>query len=101
LFTQRRKRAKELTPAAFEALVEEILELAGMTEKIHAQETTMSIKVTQLHQELIQLQNLLKKKEFKRLSESKRIELKKNLMFSKNQLLETMRSAPPPTNIIQ
>ena len=100
-FIQRRKRAKELTPAAFEALVFEILELVAMTEKIHARETTDCIKLTQLHQELIHLQRLLRKKEFKQLSQDKKSELKKNLIFSKNQILEAMGSVPPPTNILQ
>lgn len=101
LFLQRRRRARELSPAAFEALVSEILELTGMTEKIQLRETRGCINVSQLHKELIQLQRLLEKKEFQKLPRDKKRELKKNLIFSKNQLLEVMGSLPPPTDILQ
>ena len=96
-----RARKREIAPESFSLLVTEILHLARLVEKIRPGDHELGAKLSRLEQEIKHLQRLLNKREFKRLSPEKRLELKQNLVFSRQQLLEAMGAASPPTNRIQ
>ncbi|WP_462323342.1 hypothetical protein [Desulfoplanes sp.] len=100
-FLADRAKKREIAPATFALLTQEILELAHLVEKIRPGDHELETKLSRLEQEIEQLQELLKKRTFKKLSPAKRMELKKNLIFSKKQLLEAMGAVPPPTDRLQ
>lgn len=96
-----RARRREIAPESFTMLTKEILELAHLLEKIRPADQELGIKLSRLEQEINHLQTLVGNRSFKKLSAEKRIALKKNLIFSRQQLLEAMGAASPPTERIQ
>jgi hypothetical protein len=96
-----RSKKQEIAPESFTVLTKEILELAQLVEKIRPGDQELGIKLSRLEQEIKHLQTLVGKRSFKKLSTEKRMELKKNLVFSRQQLLEAMGAASPPTERIQ
>jgi SMC interacting uncharacterized protein involved in chromosome segregation len=97
----RQAKHKEIAPESFAALTSEILELARLVGTIRPEDQQLNLRLTKLEREIKQLQSLLETREFKRLSLEKRKQLKKNLVFSRQQLLEAMGAAMPPTDRIQ
>ncbi|MGX9366874.1 hypothetical protein ACTVJH_12660 [Desulfoplanes sp. PS50] len=96
-----RAKRREIAPESFTVLTTEILELAQLVEKIRPGDHDLGVKLSRLEQEIKHLQVLVEKRSFKKLSCEKRMELKKNLIFSRQQLLEAMGAASPPTERIQ
>ncbi len=96
-----RAKKREIAPESFTLLTKEILELAQLVEKIRPGDHDLGIKLARLELEIKHLQALVGKRSFKKLSCEKRMELKKNLIFSRQQLLEAMGAASPPTERIQ
>ncbi|GAU07578.1 hypothetical protein [Desulfoplanes formicivorans] len=99
--TANRSKHEEIAPESFASLTSEILELARLVGTIRPEDHQLSHRLTKLEREIRQLQSLLNTREFKRLSLEKRKQLKKNLVFSRQQLLEAMGAAIPPTDRIQ
>jgi len=100
-YKERRRISEEIGQKTFLKLSGELLELADTASKLWPQEPRFQARITRLKDEMRQLETLAAKPEFKRLSQKKRLELRQSLIYSKQQLLETMRSAPSPTTILQ
>lgn len=58
-------------------------------------------KIKRIQSEMEQLDRLASKPEFKRLSAQKRLQLRESLLQSKEQLIETVQTAPSPTATLQ
>ncbi|GAB6175871.1 hypothetical protein JCM16814_07620 [Desulfobaculum senezii] len=98
---QARRRAKEIDPKSFLELSAELLELADAASKLWHSEPRFQTRLRRIREEMAQLEDLASKPEFKRLSPQKRLELRESLLSSRDQLLESLNSAPSPTTTIQ
>ncbi len=101
MFLNKQQRTQEITPESFNALAMEILHLTRMLEKLRSGTEVRALNTPRIQEEMKQLQELLQKKEFRRLPPEKRRELNNSLLLARNQILEAMQAVPPPTDRIQ
>lgn len=100
-FLDKRKYAAEIDPAAFRDLARELRELSLVAERLWPQQHRYYVKIKQIQSEMDQLDKLAAKPEFRTLSAQRRLQLRKSLISSRDQLLETVQSAPSPTARLQ
>jgi len=100
-YKERRRISSEIGQKTFLRLSGELMELADTASKLWPQEPKFQARITRLKDEMRQLELLAAKPEFRRLPQKKRLELRQSLIQSKQQLLETVRSAPSPTTLLQ
>ena len=96
-----RRKAREIAPSTFLALSAELKELAETVSKLRQTDPGFLPRLQRIKQEMAQLEQLAAKPEFKRLPPAKRQELRDSLLSSREQLLESMQSAEPPTRTLQ
>lgn len=104
MLAQRRDKKrldKEINPESFRHLSLELRELASLAERLLPRDHEFYIKLKRIQSEMRQLEDLAAKPEFRRLSPEKRLELKKSLIQSRDQLMETVQTAPSPTDTLQ
>ncbi len=97
----RRRRAREIRPQAFRMLAAELQELAGLALRLTPRHHKFYNKIKRIQREMDHLNTLVSKPEFKRLSPQKRRELRESLIQSREQLIETVKTAPAPTSTLQ
>ena len=96
-----RKKKRQLSTANFRALAEEIREMANLSCKIWRDDKDFLERINRIRNEMDHLENLLKKREFERLSTNKKEELRKSLLLSREELLKSLQEAPCPTKRMQ
>lgn len=97
----KRRLARSVDPESFRTLAAELRELADLAKQLWPRQHKFHIKIERIQAEMEQLDKLASKPEFKRLSSDKRVQLRENLLHSRNQILETMKTAPTPTTTLQ
>ncbi|WP_027721401.1 hypothetical protein [Maridesulfovibrio zosterae] len=98
---ERIRLAKEINPRNFRAMAREISELAEACSQVSSPESDLLSRVERIKGEMIQLTELTRQPEFKKLSVQRKMELRQSLIQSKEQILESMQAAPSPTKLIQ
>ena len=98
---QWRQTARELHPDTFRAMAGELAELAEAAFKIRPEEQAFLLKIRRIRQEMLDLQNMTARPEFRLLPPKKRQELRESLLTSRQQLLKTLSDAPVLTTIRQ
>ncbi len=101
IFLENRRIARDLRPEAFRILAKELRELSIIASRLRPQESKFQVKVSRIHKEMDQLEELTSKPEFRMLPTKKRMQLRKSLINSKNQLLESVNETAPPTDMPQ
>ena len=97
-FWRKREEARAIRPDAFHGLARELLELAELAARLWPEEHEFQVKISNIRQEMGQLYELADKPEFKLLPPERLQELKKSLIHSRQQLLDSVSQAPPPTS---
>ncbi len=100
-FLAKRKLARDIRPDAFRQLAAELSELAEIAARVSPEETAMQRKAGRILREMEELSRMIRRPEFRRLTEEKRLELRESLLLSKSQLLKTVSEAPAPTQLRQ
>jgi hypothetical protein len=98
---QEQSLSREIDPRAFLELTAELRDLAEAASKLWQQEPEFQARVQRIRSDMDQLEALAARPEFKRLPAERRLELKKSLVDSRQQLLDSMYQAPPPTTTLQ
>mgnify|MGYP001348845368 CR=1 FL=1 len=101
LLVERRRIAREIDPQAFRILAGELRDLARVAERLWPRSHKFYIKIKRIQSEMEQLDQLASRPEFRRLSPEKRLRLRESLIQSRDQLLETVQTAPSPTSRLQ
>lgn len=97
----RRKESRGIDSRAFKKMAREVNTLASMAGQVGPAEDEFQAKLRRMRAEMDKLDLLAGRPEFRRLSRKQRLLLRESLLQSRNQLLETMRNAPTPTNRLQ
>ncbi|WP_051294973.1 hypothetical protein [Maridesulfovibrio bastinii] len=92
---------REVQPGNFLKMANEITELAEACTHICHPESEVLIQIERVKIEMAQLIELTSKPEFKRLSIQRRLELKESLIQSREQILNSIQTAPAPTRFLQ
>lgn len=92
---------REVSPDSFRATTEELRDLAALAGRLWPSDHEFQRRIRRIVDEMEQLDQLTSKREFNNLTLEKRMELKESLLESRKQLMETVQSAPPPTDRIQ
>ncbi len=100
-FLERKRFAKEIDPESFRILAQELRELALVAERLWPVHHKFHTKIKRIQTEMEQLDRLASKPEFRRLSAQKRLQLRQSLIQSREQLIETVQTAPSPTATLQ
>ena len=100
-YRDKQKLARQIDPKAFQQLTAELLELASVAERLWPRQHKFYTKIKRIQAEMEQLERLTTKPQFKRLSSNKRIKLRQSLIKSREQLIETVQTAPTPTSTLQ
>lgn len=79
----------------------ELAELAEAASKIRPEEQTFLLKIRRIRQEMLDLERLTARPEFRLLPPKKRLELRESLLTSRKQLLKTLSEAPVITTTPQ
>lgn len=100
-FQAQRKLAKEIQPRKIKELALEIRDLARLAAQLNPSGKDMQKLIRNVLTEMDRLTDLTDKPEFRKLSTGKKILLRQGLKESREQLLETIESAPSPTETLQ
>ena len=96
-----RKLAKQVDPQNFKRMAHEIRDLALLASQLNPRDRDMRQLIRNIIVEMERLSDLAERPEFKRLSTGKRLLLQQGLKESREQLLESIESAPSPTETLQ
>lgn len=96
-----RQKNRELHPETFRAMAGELAELADVAAKIRPEEQAFLLKIRRIRQEMLDLQSMTSRPEFRLLTPQKRLELRESLLSSRKQLLKTLSEAPVVTTTRQ
>lgn len=97
----KRQQAEQIKPDAFKRLAAELVELAVVARRVYPESEAFQAKLLRIEDEMNQLEAMTAKPEFRKLSATKLMELRESLLASKDQLMETVSSGAPPTNLPQ
>ena len=97
----KRKLEREIDPRSFKRMAKDIRDLAVLASQLGHDRGDARDLVRNVIGEMDRLDKLADQPEFRKLSTGKRLLLKKGLMESREQLLESIESAPSPTNTLQ
>lgn len=100
-YKAQRKLAREIDPRAFKTMAKEIRDLAVLASQLSPRNKDMRQLIRNILSEMERLCDLADRPEFKRLSTGKRLLLRQGLIESREQLLESIESAPSPTDTLQ
>lgn len=96
-----RRLAREAHPRKILELTREIREMAEVAAQVCPREEAVQTRIQSIQAEMDRLAGLAGRPEFRRLPAGKRILLRQGLLQSRDQLLESMQSAPSPTRLLQ
>jgi len=97
-----RQKLKALVePEAFAGLSRELRDLARIAAGLWPDEPAFQNRVKRIQDEMNQLDAMASRPEFLGISPEKRLELRQSLISSRDQLMETVRRAEPPTTTTQ
>ena len=100
-FKAQRKLAKQIQPKNFKRLAQEIRDLAVLASHLKPQGKDIRKLIRNVMTEMDRLSELADRPEFRKLSTGKKILLRQGLQESREQLLDSIESAPSPTQTIQ
>ncbi|MBC16332.1 conserved protein of unknown function [Pseudodesulfovibrio profundus] len=100
-FKAQRKLAKQIQPKNFKRLAQEIRDLAVLASHLNPQGKDIRKLIRNVMTEMDRLSELADRPEFRKLSTGKKILLRQGLQESREQLLDSIESAPSPTQTIQ
>lgn len=98
---EQRNLARQIQPKNFKAMAYEIRDLAVLASQLSPNNKDMSKLIRNILSEMERLADLADRPEFKKLSTGKKLLLRQGLLESKEQLLESIESAPSPTERLQ
>jgi hypothetical protein len=96
-----RRLARQIDPETFRNMACELRELAQVAGQLWPDEEKFQEKLKRIRTDMEQVDRLASRPEFKRLSPQKRMQLRDSLVQSREQLLETVQTAPSPTTMLQ
>lgn len=100
-YRDRIKTAREVQPGNFRKMAEEITELADACAQVCPPESEILNRIERVKEEMDQLRELTSQPEFRKLSVQRKLELKESLVQSREQILDSMQTAPTPTRFLQ
>ena len=100
-YQDRKRMERSIHPEVFKEIAREMRELADIAERLWPRQHKHYAKIKRIQAEMDQLDRITAKPQFKRLSVKKRLQLKESLISSREQLIETVQSAPSPTSTLQ
>ncbi len=100
-FKAQRKLARQVDPYTFKKSAYEIRDLAILAAQLNPRERDIQKLIRNVLIEMDRLAEMADRPEFRRLSTGKRLLLHQGLKESRDQLLESIESAPSPTQTIQ
>nr|WP_287413124.1 hypothetical protein [Pseudodesulfovibrio sp.] len=96
-----RKLARQIAPRRLKEMAMEIRDLAVLAAQLNPRERDIQKLIRNVLVEMNRLSELADRPEFRRLSTGKRLLLRQGLKESRDQLLESIESAPAPTQTVQ
>jgi len=96
-----RKLARQIDPRNFKQMAEEIRDLAILASQLSPRSEDIRKLIRNVVNEMDRLSELADRTEFRRLSTGKKLLLRQGLLESREQLLESIESAPSPTETLQ
>ncbi len=100
-YQERKRLMREIAPKSFQELAREMRDLAEVAERLLPNEQTTHAKIKRIQSEIEQLDRLIMQPEFRKLPPEKRLERRKSIIQSREQLIETIHTAPSPTATLQ
>ncbi|NDV17898.1 hypothetical protein GO013_00505 [Pseudodesulfovibrio sp. JC047] len=100
-FKAHRELARQIDPRHLKEMALDIRDLAVLASQLNPKERDIQKLIRNVIIEMDRLSKLADRPEFKRLSTGKRLLLRQGLKESRDQLLESIESAPTPTQTVQ
>lgn len=100
-FKAHRKLAREVDPRNFKRMAQEIRDLAILASQLSPRSTDIQSLIRNVVSEMERLSEMADRPEFRKLSTGKKLMLRQGLLESRDQLLESIESAPSPTETLQ
>jgi hypothetical protein len=91
-------RKRGLSADNFRHSAREIREIAKLSGRLWMEDDKLQDRISRIQREMEQLEQLVEKREFERLTMEKREELRKSLLVSRQELLKCLQAAPCPTD---
>lgn len=100
-FKAQRKLARQIDPRNFKQMAMEIRDLAVLASQLSPRGKDIQKLIRNVLSEMDRLSELADRPEFRKLSTGKKLLLRQGLLESREQLLESIESAPSPTDTLQ
>ena len=100
-YKAQRRLARQTDPRNFKQMAMEIRDLALLASQLNPRERDIHKLIRNVIVEMERLCELADRPEFRKLSTGKKLLLRQGLKESRDQLLESIESAPSPTQAIQ
>jgi hypothetical protein len=100
-YKAQRRLARQTDPRAFKRMAMEIRDLALLASQLNPRERDIHKLIRSVIVEMERLSELADRPEFRKLSTGKKLLLRQGLQESREQLLESIESAPSPTQTLQ
>ena len=97
----RRRLRRETSPDSFRHAAAEMLELIGMARRLWPGDSQFQARLQRIEREMHQLHSLTEQRQFRHLSLQKRLELRDSLQRSRQMLIHSLETVPPPTDRVQ
>lgn len=96
-----RRLERQVDPRSFKRMAVEIRDLALLASQLNPREKDIHKLIRSVIVEMERLSELADRPEFRKLSTGKKLLLRQGLQESREQLLESIESAPSPTQTLQ
>jgi len=96
-----RKLARQIDPSNFKKMAMEIRDLAVLASQLSPRGKDIQKLIRNVLTEMDRLSELADRPEFRKLTTGKKLLLRQGLLESREQLLESIESAPSPTDTLQ
>ena len=97
----RRRLKRETSPDAFRRATEEMLELIGMARGVCPCDSQFQTRLQRIKRATHHRHDLTPQHQFRNLSLQKRLELRDSLQRSRQMLMHSLETVPPPTDRVQ
>ncbi|QJB58125.1 hypothetical protein [Pseudodesulfovibrio sp. zrk46] len=100
-FKAQRKLEKQINPREFKEMALDIRDLAVLASQLSPRDRDIQKLIRSVLSEMERLSELADRPEFRKLSTGKKLLLRQGLIESRERLLESIESAPSPTDRLQ
>lgn len=98
---QRLQKKRQVRACEFRKIAEEVAYLSEIAIRINPEQNQAMERLGRIKDEMSSLTKLVDSSDFIKIPQETKLELRQSLLASREQLVDTIHQAPPPTDMVQ